>query len=90
MVMLWQIGKPSFNLLNSQLLFTIDYGDKFDAAVASLCLNLKIPLVMGGTFAVSLTVDFFNPVVGEPCYLCLDDTAKNYPSLSSISPDNIL
>jgi molybdopterin/thiamine biosynthesis adenylyltransferase len=37
----------------------IDWGDKFDAAVSALCLQLKIPLVMGGTFAVSLTVDFY-------------------------------
>ena len=37
----------------------IDWGDKFDAAVSSACLQLKIPLVMGGTFAVSMTVDFY-------------------------------
>lgn len=37
----------------------IDWGDKFDAAVSSACLQLSIPLVMGGTFAVSMTVDFY-------------------------------
>jgi molybdopterin/thiamine biosynthesis adenylyltransferase len=50
----------------------IDWGDKFDTAVCSLCSALKIPLVMGGTFATSLTVDFFPPN-GSPCYLCTDD-----------------
>jgi len=68
----------------------IDYGDKFDLAVSSLCLKLKIPLVMGGTFAVSLTVDFFNPIEGQSCYLCLDDTSRNYGRLPELVPDKIL
>lgn len=47
----------------------IDWGDQFDMAVSSLCLHLKIPLVMGGTFSTSMTVDYF-PAGGRPCYLC--------------------
>jgi molybdopterin/thiamine biosynthesis adenylyltransferase len=37
----------------------IDHGDKFDVAVTALCLKLQKPLIMGGTFATSLTVDYF-------------------------------
>ncbi len=53
----------------------IDHGDKFDVAVTSLCLNLKKPLIMGGTFATSLTVDYFGPD-GQPCYLCTDENSS--------------
>lgn len=47
----------------------IDIGDYFDAAVAALALKRKLPLVTGGTFRTSLTVDFFKPS-GLPCWLC--------------------
>jgi hypothetical protein len=47
----------------------IDIGDYFDAAVASLALKRKLPLISGGTFRTSLTVDFFRPE-GNPCWLC--------------------
>jgi hypothetical protein len=30
---------------------------------------------MGGTYATSMTVDYF-PGEEKPCYLCTDDTAK--------------
>lgn len=53
----------------------IDYGDKFDAAVASLCMKLKLPLVMGGTFATFFTVDYISSE-GKPCFLCINDEAK--------------
>ncbi len=52
----------------------IDHGDKFDVAVTSLCLKLKKPLIMGGTFATSLTVDYFG-AEGVPCFLCTNDEA---------------
>lgn len=50
----------------------IDYGDQFDTAVASLCIKLQLPLIMGGTFATMLTVDYFSPA-GVPCFLCSND-----------------
>ena len=40
-------------------------------AVASLCMKLNLPLVMGGTFSTSLTIDYFPPS-GRPCYLCTE------------------
>lgn len=40
-------------------------------AVSSLCMKLNIPLVMGGTFSTSLTIDYFPPD-GRPCYLCTE------------------
>lgn len=67
----------------------IDWGDKFDTAVGSLCLALNIPLVMGGTFATSLTVDYFPPQ-GSPCYLCTDDYAKKDEYIQAILPSKIL
>jgi molybdopterin/thiamine biosynthesis adenylyltransferase len=39
----------------------IDYGDKYDIAVASLCMALGLPLILGGTFATMFTIDFANP-----------------------------
>lgn len=36
----------------------IDVGDYFDAAVQSLALVRGIPMVLGGTFQVSLYLDF--------------------------------
>ena len=57
----------------SNIIFNmIDYGDWFDAAIQSLCFALNKPFIQGGTFALSLTVDFFSPL-GKPCYLCLTD-----------------
>lgn len=67
----------------------IDWGDKFDAAVSALCLQLKVPLVMGGTFAVSLTVDFY-PETGSPCFICLDDTTRTYERIMDISPEKVM
>lgn len=68
----------------------IDYGDKYDIAVASLCMALKLPLIMGGTFATMLTIDFINPD-GRACFLCLGDEAKkNKELVEQISPDKIL
>ena len=54
----------------------IDYGDHFDLAIQSLCLKLKIPVIMGGTFSNTLTVDMFYPD-GKPCLLCLNNGIKN-------------
>lgn len=53
----------------------IDYGDKYDIAVSSLCLALKLPLIMGGTFATMFTIDYVNPD-GKACFLCLGDEGK--------------
>ena len=53
----------------------IDWGDKFDIAVASLCIKLQLPLVMGGNFSTSMTVDFF-PASGKPCYLCSESITE--------------
>ena len=66
----------------------IDYGDHFDLAVQSLCLNLKIPVIMGGTFSNTLTVDMFYPD-GGPCLLCLSDGVKNSVT-NQIKPSEIL
>ena len=49
----------------------IDVGEYFDAAVQSLCQAIKIPLIMGGTFCQSFTVDIFLP--GDACFACSDD-----------------
>ncbi len=50
----------------------IDYGDSFDIAVQSLCLKLEKPLIMGGTYATSFTVDYFTNK-GKACFLCTND-----------------
>jgi len=52
----------------------IDVGDYFDAAVQALCIERKIPLIMGGTFSQTFTVDIFRP--GQPCLICSDDNLK--------------
>ena len=67
----------------------IDWGEQFDSAVCSLCLALKLPLVMGGTFATTATVDYFPPE-GRPCYLCTDDHSASYPTTPRITPEHIL
>ena len=64
----------------------IDYGDKFDVAVASLCMKLSLPLIMGGSFATMFTVDYVNPM-GVPCYLCLnEETGKETDIIEKIQP----
>lgn len=40
---------------------------------------------MGGTYATSLTVDFFSPI-GAPCYLCTDDVSKDVEVIKRILP----
>lgn len=68
----------------------IDYGDWFDAAMQSLCFKLGKPFVMGGTFALSMIVDYLAPK-GKPCYWCLtDDVADNKELSAKIHPDLIL
>jgi hypothetical protein len=57
--------------------------------VSALCLQLKVPLVMGGTFSVSLTVDFY-PGTGSPCFLCLDDTTRSYERILDLVPQRIM
>ena len=62
--------------IEAQVVFNcIDHGDKFDAAVASLCMKVKIPLIMGGTFATMFTIDYLNPE-GIPCFLCSNDETR--------------
>jgi molybdopterin/thiamine biosynthesis adenylyltransferase len=68
----------------------IDYGDWFDAAMQSLCFKLGKPFVMGGTFALSMIVDYLAPK-GKPCYWCLTDDVADSKELSAkIHPDLIL
>ena len=45
-------------------------------AIASLCLKLEKPLLMGGTFSGSFTCDFYHPR-GPGCYLCMTDGFKD-------------
>ena len=66
----------------------IDYGDWFDLACQSLALKLKIPMIQGGTFAVTLTVDYYSPLA-KPCALCLSPMVNN-EFLQKITPDKIL
>ena len=66
----------------------IDWGDKFDIAVASLCFNLKLPLVMGGTFSTSMTVDYFPPN-GRPCYLCSESIVAAPEVWEKVKPEII-
>ena len=66
----------------------IDYGDWFDLACQSMALKLKLPLIQGGTFALSLSVDYYSPLA-KPCALCLNPMKDN-EFLSKILPDNIL
>lgn len=54
----------------------IDYGDWFDLACQSLALKLKIPMIQGGTFAVSMCVDYYSPMA-KPCALCLNPMKDN-------------
>ena len=65
----------------------IDVGDYFDAAVQSLCKVRGIPLIMGGTFSQSLTVDIFRPNVGG-CYVCSADNLKS-ENLEKLLPSKI-
>jgi hypothetical protein len=58
-------------------------------AVTSLCLKLSIPLVMGGTFSTSMTIDFF-PSKGRPCYLCTETINEPPEMWNAINPDIIV
>lgn len=57
-------------------------------AVQALCLALKIPMIMGGTFAGSLTVDLFRPN-GGPCYRCVTDGLQS-DLVEKLHPSKIL
>lgn len=54
---------------------TIDVGDNFDVAVASLCIKRGITYIHGGTFCQQLNVDFFRPT--DPCLACAAHTYKS-------------
>jgi len=56
-------------------------------AVQSLCLNLKIPFIMGGTFSASLSVDAFSGK-GKPCFLCVTDGIKK-EIIEKLMPEKI-
>ena len=56
-------------------------------AVQSLCLNLKIPFIMGGTFAASSSVDSFSGN-GKPCFLCVTDGIKK-EIIEKLMPEKI-
>ena len=49
----------------------IDYGDWFDLACQSLALKLNLPVIQGGTFGVTMIVDYYSPMA-KPCALCLN------------------
>lgn len=57
-------------------------------AVQSLCLAVKKPLIQGGTFAASLTVDYLR-AEGKPCLKCQTDDVKK-EVLEKIIPSKIL
>jgi molybdopterin/thiamine biosynthesis adenylyltransferase len=48
----------------------IDVGDYWDIAVQSLCLKMNVPMIIGGTFQTTLTIDY---CAGgdEPCWACM-------------------
>jgi molybdopterin/thiamine biosynthesis adenylyltransferase len=64
----------------------IDYGDSFDLAAQSLCKALKIPLIQGGTFSQTVTVEFF-PSDWNNCLACGIDSVPEF--LNEIRPKNI-
>jgi molybdopterin/thiamine biosynthesis adenylyltransferase len=51
-----------------------------------MCSALRLPLIMGGTFAQSFTVDTFLP--GNACFSCSDDMLDK-EVLSQIVPSKI-
>ncbi len=57
---------------DSHVIFNmIDYGDSYDYLMQSLALSLAKPLIQGGTFSHSATVDLVLP--GDPlCLLCMN------------------
>jgi molybdopterin/thiamine biosynthesis adenylyltransferase len=65
----------------------IDVGEYFDAAVQALCMKRKIPLIMGGTFSQTYTVDCFLPGASS-CFVCSDDNLKK-DILDQIVPTKI-
>ena len=65
----------------------IDYGDYFDLAAQSLCLNLKIPMIQGGTFSQCVNVEFFQSL-GKPCFACTGDFDSKI--LEKITPERII
>eukprot|EP00357_Protocruzia_adherens_P017710 CAMPEP_0115021636 /NCGR_PEP_ID=MMETSP0216-20121206/31019_1 /TAXON_ID=223996 /ORGANISM="Protocruzia adherens, Strain Boccale" /LENGTH=439 /DNA_ID=CAMNT_0002394059 /DNA_START=64 /DNA_END=1383 /DNA_ORIENTATION=+ len=62
-----EIAKQSDVIFNM-----IDVGDHFDLAVQGLALSLEIPLIQGGTFCQTITIDYITPD-GQPCLSCLND-----------------
>ncbi|CAK81833.1 unnamed protein product (macronuclear) [Paramecium tetraurelia] len=63
----------------------IDYGDYWDAAVQSLCLYYKIPMIIAGSFAQSFMAELY---LGTPCYACMTDGLKE-EYLNQITQENI-
>ena len=49
----------------------VDVGDYFDAAVGSLCMKLGLPLIQGGTFAQTYSVDYFPVPAKDTSWACL-------------------
>ena len=85
--------KNTFNFFSSKISYLNNFkkyfkGDYFDLAVQSLALALKKNLISGGTFASSLTVDFFK-AGGQPCYLCVTDGLKP-DVVEKLHPKNII
>lgn len=66
----------------------IDVGDYWDLAMQSLCLRLKKPMILGGTFSGSLSIDMYK-TGGKPCYLCLTDGLKE-ELVAELHPEKIL
>ena len=67
----------------------IDYGDYFDAAVASYCLKRQIPMIIGGTeptYGHMMKIFFQHPK--KACYLCCHDLGNN-EIISTIHPNMV-
>lgn len=54
----------------------------------SLCLKLRKPMILGGTFSGSLSIDMYK-ASGSPCYLCLTDGLKE-DVVNALHPQKII
>lgn len=51
-------------------------------------MKLNIPMIQGGTYGVTMTVDYYSPSA-KPCALCLNPMQNN-EFIQKILPSNIL
>jgi molybdopterin/thiamine biosynthesis adenylyltransferase len=66
----------------------IDVGLYFDFAVQSLALKLHKPLISGGTYGHTITVDSISSF-GKPCWACISDL-DNLEVMKQLTLDRIL